>query len=394
MNTPTDFVKQVQEALREARIPAWLFYGFHQLDPIAIRILGFGPDYHATRRWFYLIPAQGEPRKLVHRIESAQLDRLPGGKLVYLSWQQLRDRLRELLVGVGRAAMQYSPQNAIPHVSCVDAGTVELVQACGCSVSSSGDLVQRFEAVWSAEQVAQHRSAAQALTTIAQEAFEEAGWRIRTQGQTSEYSIQRFILDRCEAHDLITDSPPIVAANAHSGNPHYQPARDNYSAIHPGDFLLIDLWAKAKGSVFADITWVGYFGARAPDLHAGVFDVVRQARDRGVEFLAQRAQEHNLPRGFEVDDAVRDVIVRAGYGDAFVHRTGHSLGYEVHGIGVNFDNLETHDVRRVIPGIACTIEPGVYLSDFGVRSEINVYFGPDGPEVTTPPQQSIFCVDV
>jgi Xaa-Pro aminopeptidase len=388
-----DLIGKIQEALGDFDLPAWLFYGFQDLDPIATRILQFEPHLLATRRWFYLIPAQGEPSKLVHRIESSILDHLPGNKKIYLAWEQLQNEVRALLDGVSAVAMQYSENSSIPYFSLVDAGTIDLVRSCGTQVVSSGDLIQRFEAVWSPKQVDQHRATALALTSMVQAAFDQAAAEISSQGETDELSIQRFILDHFEKEGLLTEHPPIVAVNENSANPHYQPTETEYSRICSEDFLLIDLWAKSKeeNSVYADITWTGLMSEQVPKRHSEVFQVVRQARDQGVNFLRQRFEKNNLPQGWEVDEVVRESIRKAGFAEFFVHRTGHNLGQEVHGNGVHFDNLETHDTRLVIPGIACTIEPGIYLEgEFGVRSEINVFFSPDGPEVTTPPQEKVW----
>jgi Xaa-Pro aminopeptidase len=378
-----NLIGKIQEALGDFGLPAWLFYGFHDLDPIATRILRFEPHQLATRRWFYLVPAEGEPRKLVHRIESSILDHLPGNKEVYLEWEQLQKKVQGLLDGVSAVAMQYSENNSIPYFSLVDAGTIDLVRGCGTQVVSSGDLIQRFEAVWSPHQVEQHRAAALALTSIAQAAFDQAAAEISSQGKIDELSIQRFILDRFEKEGLYAQHPPIVAVNENSADPHYQPTEAEYSRIRSDDFLLIDLWAKSKEekSVYADITWTGFMGEQVPKRHNEVFQIVRRARDQGVDFLRQRFEGNDLPQGWEVDDVVRESIRQAGYAEFFVHRTGHNLGQEVHGNGVHFDNLETHDTRLVIPGIACTIEPGIYLEgEFGVRSEINVFFSQDPQE--------------
>ena len=396
MDSSQELVDRIQETLREFNIPAWLLYGFHEVDPIALRILRFEANQLATRRWFYLIPAQGEPKKLVHRIEPAMLDHLPGSKEIYLQWEKLRDGLKKLLEDVPTAAMQYSENNAIPYFSHVDAGTVDLVRSCRTEVVSSGDLIQRFEAVLSSEQQDQHREAALALTSIVQAAFKEAAAAISARGETNEWAIQQFILDQFEEAELRTEHAPIVAANENSADPHYQPTQQDFAKIHPGDFLLIDLWAKSQqpDSAYADITWNAYLGPEVPDKINQVFQVVRQARDRGVEFLRECFEANRVPRGWEVDDAVREMVRKAGYGDFFVHRTGHNVGRELHGNGVNFDNLETHDTRLVIPGIACTIEPGIYLEgEFGVRSEINVFFSEQGPEVTTPPQEEIVLLN-
>ena len=391
MNDHSSLISRIQAALRERDIPAWLFYGFRDIDPTALQILGFPPNPHVSRRWFYLIPAQGMPQKLVHRIESWQLDHLPGKKDVYLRWEELQSGLTGMLRGVPRVAMQFSDHNNIPYISRVDAGTVDWIRHLGTQVVSSGDLVQLFDAVWDRGQLDQHRSTAQLITGIVAEAFQRTASAIAEGAGSDELSVQRFILGRFAEEGLIAEHPPIVAVNQHSGDPHYSPTEDSSARIKRGDWLLIDLWAKPpeQGAVYADITWTGFFGEQIPEEHSKVFDVVRRARDAGVDFLREKIEAGSAVEGWQVDDAVRKVIREAGYGEFFVHRTGHNLGQEVHGNGVNFDNLETHDTRRVIPGIACTIEPGVYLKPFGVRSELNVAFLEDRVEVTTPPQEEL-----
>lgn len=382
---------RIQQALAESSAPAWLFYGFRDQEPLASRILGFAPDAHFTRRWFYLVPAAGHPIKLVHRIESGVLDHLEGEKKLYLSWQELTAQLKELLKGFPEVAMQYSPKNAIPYVSRIDAGTAELVEDCGARLLSSGDLVQRVEAVWTPKQIDQHRDTAQMLARIVQAAYRKAYQDISSGRPCSELAVQVFILEQFERHGLETDSAPIVACNENSSNPHYQPHGEISAPLRPNDFLLIDAWAKPASahSVYADITWTAFLGERPPKEMARLFRLVRQARDQGVRFLQECRQRGRFCQGWEVDDAVRAVIDAAGFGAQFIHRTGHNLGREVHGNGVNFDNLEAHDTRQVLPGTCNTIEPGVYLDRFGIRSEINVCVLEDRVEVTTPRQQEL-----
>jgi len=389
-------VDKIQRILREYGIPVWLFYDFRGLDPLAHRILGLDPAAHATRRWFYLVPAEGSPAKLVHSIESGRLDDLPGTRHLYLHWRTLHEGLRSLLSGFSRVAMQYSEMNAIPYVSYVDAGTIELVRSLGVEVVSSADLVQAIESAWSPAEVELHRESAVLLTDIVRGAFDFARSEIRAHASVSEYAIQQWILEQFDRHHLVTDFPPIVAVNRNSGNPHYLPNRETAALVQDGDFLLIDLWAKKNvaDAVFADITWTAYFGTDPGEQILKVFEVVRRARDAGIELLQHRSVAGEVVYGWEVDDAVRAVVSKSGFGEAFRHRVGHNLGREVHGTGVNFDNLETHDTRRVIPGVACTIEPGIYLEDFGVRNEINVLITPAGPEVTTPPQNELLLLPV
>lgn len=390
-------IEKIQDALADLEVDAWLFFDFRHSDPIGSRILGLDPQDHATRRWFYLVPRDRVPCKLVHRIESGKLDDLPGRKEVYLRWQELQSRLAEMLKDLSRVAMQYSPENAIPYAAVVDAGTVELVRKMGVEVISSADLLQLFDALVDEEQLRSHREAAVLITRIVGEAFRETARRIRDAGKTSEFDIQQFILRRFDEEKLLTDFPPIVAVNQNSGDPHYAPDQTRSTYIRKDDFLLIDLWARTTDSrsVFADITWCGVFAQEPSQEQEQIFDIVRRARDRGVELLQERFQENRAVQGHEVDDAVRNVIESAGYGQWFIHRTGHSLGSDaVHGNGVHFDNLETHDLRSVLPGLLCTIEPGIYRADFGVRSEINVYISSEGPIVTTPPQSELMRVPV
>lgn len=389
-----EYIRSIQKLLQESEIPGWLFYDFRELDPIAVSILRFEENYHATRRWFYLIPARGEPQKLVHRIESEILDHLPGDKSIYLRWDEFRSGLKRLLEGFPALAMQVS---SIPYVSRVDAGTIDTIRGLGTEVLSSENLVQVFQATWTESQLRQHRRAGQELTTDVREAFQLVAESLRQGRSITEFDVQDYIMECFKEHGYITDSPPIVGANANAANPHYTPTETEHSPIAKGDFLLIDLWARETDpeAVFADITWTAYFGAQAPEEVRKVFDVVTRSRDRGFELLDEHHKAGRATQGWEVDDAVRKVIDEGGYGDYFVHRTGHNLGRESpHGNGVNFDNLETRDTREVIRGIGCTIEPGVYLADFGVRSEINIYMGQDGPEITTPPQKELLVFDV
>jgi len=391
MTPNQDLISHIQQLLQSRQIGGWLFYGFRDIDPTVYQVLRFPPNPHITRRFFYLIPAQGEPRKLVHRIEPRKLDHLPGSKREYSRWSELEHQLGDLLKGISQVAMQYSPRNSNPYVSKVDGGTLEAVRGQGLEIVSSGDILQLFEAVWTEQQIHQHRSTAKGLGEIVLAAFEFAARQIVDQGFSDELSVQSFILDQFSDRGWITDNPPIVGVNAHAGDPHYSPNAETNTRLGREDLLLIDLWAKTDelGSVFADITWTAYYGSSPSSHLLEVADTVMKARDRGVEFLQERLRAGRKVMGFEVDDAVRRVIEDAGYGDYFVHRTGHNLGEEVHGNGVHFDNLETHDTREVIPGIASTIEPGIYLPEFGIRSEINLYFPGGDVEVTTPIQTEL-----
>jgi Xaa-Pro aminopeptidase len=384
-------IPAIQSELRSAGLDGWLFYDFHHRDPIAARVLGLQGGM-GTRRWFYLIPKRGTPRKLVHRIESAALDSLPGKKVMYASLDELKKHLRGMLAGCRQVAMQYSPRNAIPYVSMVDAGTVELVRAQGCRVVSSADLVQRFEACWSAAQYRSHLQAGRAIDRIIRGAFAQAAsWARTPKSSLTEYQLQQWILKRFRAAGVVTDEPPIVAVNAHAGDPHYEPPASGSSRIRAGDLLLLDVWGKIDrpGSVYYDVTWTGYLGREVPAEYARVFAVVAAARDRAIQFVQESLAAGRAVQGWQVDRAAREVVRRAGYGRYFVHRTGHSIGQDVHGAGANMDSLETHDVRRLLPRTCFSIEPGIYLPAFGVRSEVNVYIDGGRARVTGPVQTEI-----
>ena len=395
-------IEKIQRALKEADVDGWLFYSFRGSDPIAANILGTGGEGHiATRRWCYLIPQSGEPTKVVHSIERGELDHLPGKKLVYLPWQQLHSYLKNELTALNssrqpRVAMQYSPDAAIPYLSRVDGGTIELIRSFGVEIVSSANLVQQFESAWTDEQLAMHDEAARGLYESVHKAFDEIGRRIRAGESTTEYGIQQFILGCFNDLGLMTADPPIVAANANSAMPHYGPTRDKHSPIHAGDFVLIDLWAKCErpGAVYADITWTSVVGASVPDDVNKVFTVVRDARDAATMFVKEAFSAGRTIHGWEVDDVCRGVIQAQGYGEYFIHRTGHNIHTEVHGNGANIDNLETRDGRELIPRTCFSIEPGIYLEGrFGVRSEIDVYVSEKEARVTGgEPQREVVAI--
>jgi len=369
-------VSEIQQALRDAEIDGWLFYDFRGSDPLAYRILQLNPTLHVTRRWYYWIPAQGDPVKLLHRIEPHVLDALPGQADCYVSWEQQRELLGRLLAGGLRVAMQYSPLNAVPYVSRVDAGTIELIRSYDVEVVSSADLIQTFEARWTDRQLESHQYAAAALRRIVDETFSDVHEAI-TQGRSlTEYGVQQFILARIREAGMVTSSAPIAAVNVHSADPHYGPTETGSTEVTRDALLLIDLWAKRTepGSVYGDITWTGYVGRNIPVKHREIFDLVRQGRDAALAFVRKETAAGRRPFGWEVDHACRQVIQRSGYGDQFVHRTGHSIGEEVHGNGANIDGLETQDTRRLMPRTCFSIEPGIYLpGEFGIRSELDVY---------------------
>jgi Xaa-Pro dipeptidase len=377
-------IKAIQTELRASRIDGWLFYDHHHRDPIANHILGLGGNGMASRRWFYFIPSRGEPRKLVHRIEQGALDSLAGRKQVYSSWEELQKGLGKLLSGSAKIAMQYSPENNIPYIGLVDAGTVELVRKLKKKVVTSADLVQKFEAAWTPEQLASHLEAGRIIDQITRAAFELAGARVRESQPITEFELQQWILEQFRANGLTTAEPPIAAVQPNNGNPHYEPTERASRPIRAGDLLLLDIWAKFNrpGSVYYDITWMGYLGERVPDAYAKIFRVVRAARDRAIEFVTESVARGRGIHGWEVDRATRDVIRKAGYAKYFVHRTGHSIGQEVHGNGANMDGLETRDDRQIIPRTCFSIEPGIYLPEFGIRSEVNVYVGERDARVT------------
>jgi Xaa-Pro dipeptidase len=383
-------IEAIQTALQQQKIDGWLFYDILHRDPIAYRVLALNHAL-AKRRWFYMIPAKGQPRKLVHRIEAGSLDSLPGEKFLYAAAEELEKNLKKLVGSAKRVAMQYSPRNSIPYVSLVDAGTVELIRAQGCKVVSSADLVQQFEAAWTAEQLESHRAAGRIIDRITHVAFEEAARAVKAGETITEYRLQQWIVSQFHANGLISDSPPIVAVGAHSGNPHYEPLEVGSSAVRKGDFLLLDIWAKRNvpNSVYYDITWAGYLGGKVPAKFSKIFSVVRAARDAAVQFVQENVRTGRAIEGWQVDRAAREVIRKAGYGKQFVHRTGHNIGQEVHGAGANMDGIETRDTRRIIPRTCFSVEPGIYLSEFGVRSEVNVFVGEGKAEVTGAVQDQI-----
>lgn len=377
-------IQRIQAALREEGIDGWLFFDHHFRDPLAYKVLNFKPSRTATRRWYYLVPAEGEPKAMVHRIESKMLDALPGSKQVYSGWTTQVDGLRELLAGCRRVAMQYSPRCAVPYVSMVDGGTLELVRETGVEVTSSANLIQLFEARWTPKQFEQHKEAGRRVDRVRADAFEYIGKALRSDQAISEWNVNRFIRTEFEKAGLVTDHGPIVAVNANMSDPHYEPQENDSAPIRRGDAVLIDMWAKLDqpNAVYYDITWTGYCGSEAPKRVQELFEVVAGARDRAVRRVQAAMTKGEPLRGFEVDDAARRFITERGYGEYFVHRTGHSIGEEVHGTGANMDNLETHDERLVIPETCFSVEPGVYLNDFGIRSEVNVYVDANSATVT------------
>ncbi len=384
-------LSEIQSELRNAGLDGWLFYDFHNQDHLAYRILGLDLDKMTTRRWFYYVPAEGEPTRLCHTVEPTKLGSLPGSQKHYLPWEQLHAELKVILGEPKKIAMQYSPMNNIPYISMVDAGTIELVRSFGHTVISSADLVQLFEARIDETGFRSHAEAGGIIQGIKNEAFEEIGKAIRDNRRLTEYEIQQFIVGRFEEEGLTDNGEhPIVGVNDHPTNPHFEPTPENSYVVKKGDTVLIDLWAKKKepGSIFYDITWCGYIGSEPPAKYVEMFDVVLDARNTALNFVRQKFASGETCHGWEVDDACRNVVKNAGYGDYFVHRTGHSIGEEVHGNGANIDNLETRDERKLMPGICFSIEPGIYLEgEMAVRTEINVLITLDGQVVVEGEQQ-------
>ena len=385
-------ITTIQAALREDRFDGWLLYDFHGSNPIARAVLAMDTTAKlTTRRWYYLIPADGAPRALVHAIERESLAHLPGTRRLYAGRAQLEAGLAALVGGCRRLAMEFSPDCAIPYVSRVDAGTVDAIRHHGVDVISSGDLVQRFEAVWDDEALATHHKASERLYRIKDRAFELIRNRVAGPVPLNELDVQQAMGSWFQEEGLVSDSLPVVAAQENSGKPHYLPTETSSRTIGSEEIVLLDLWGKLKitGAIFADITWVGYTGSAVPTEYASVFSVAREARDTAIDLVKNAARTGRDLRGWEVDRAARSVIDAAGFGEYFVHRTGHSLGEAVHGNGVHMDDFETRDDRRLLPGTGFTIEPGIYFDRFGVRTEVNMYVGLREATVTGPVQGDI-----
>ncbi len=387
-------LKKIQEALKEKRIDGWLFYDFHNRDLLAYRILGLESLGFTSRRWFYFIPKEGEPVKLVHRVEESKLDSLPGIKKVYLAWKELHSSLKEILGSPKKIAMQYSPFQNIPYISIIDGGLIELIKSFRHEIVSSADLVQLFEAVIDEKGYKLHIEAAKHLDEIKNLAFERIKEAIKENKKLSEYELQQFIADQFEERGLTCDDNyPIVGINEHPADPHFEPHSENSYYFEKGSTFLIDLWARKNipEGIYADITWCGYIGEEPPKKYVEIFNVVKEARLTAVNFIREKFSKGEICYGWEVDEVCRNVVRKAGYSNYFVHRTGHSIGHEVHGNGVNIDNLETKDERELIPGICFSIEPGIYFKgEMAVRSEINVFITHDGKvEVTTEEQMEL-----
>lgn len=381
----------VQDALKQFGFDGWLLYDFRGSNVLAQRVLHLAEDFVSSRRFLYFIPASGEPTKIVHRIENDVLDHLPGSKAIYLKWQELEAAIQTAVSGCGKLAMEYSPRNGNPYISRVDAGTVELVKSFGCDVQPSGDLISLFEATLTPEQLQSHYDVTKHTTAAFDLAWNYIAEKIRTVGSVEELDVQSQIMQHFADNNMTTYHPPIVGVNGNGGNPHYETGQGEITTIREGDFVLLDLWAKLDqpGAVYSDLTRTAYVGTEVPEKFVKVFNIVAAARDAGIAIVENAFAANRPIQGWEVDDAVRQVIEDAGYGPQFCHRTGHSMGQETHGNGTHMDNLETHETRLILPNTLFTIEPGIYLDDFGVRSEIDVYIHPDGRvEVTGGPVQT------
>jgi len=382
---------KIQQEIRNQELDGWLFFDHHLRDPLAYRVLELTPPRTPTRRWYYLIPATGAPRALEHRIERGMTGDLPGERHVYSSWVEQVEGLRKMTAGLKRIAMQYSPMCAIPVVSMVDGGTIELVRSIGVEVVSSAELIQSFEARWTPEALESHLEAGRRVDKVRAQAFALIRERTRNGAPLREVEVKNLVREGFAKAGLITDHGPIVGVNANASNPHYEPTEEASSPVRPGDWVLIDMWAKLDrpGAVYYDITWTGFCGDNPPEEMRKVFGVVRDARDAAIRRVTEAIAARQALCGFEVDDACRSVIAGAGYGEYFTHRTGHSIGVEVHGNGANMDNLENHDVRRVAPWTCFSIEPGIYLPHFGVRSEVNMFVGDREAQVTGEVQREV-----
>ena len=380
-------ISAIQTALREQGIESWLFFDHHHRDPIAYRILGLDEHAHVTRRWFYLIPAQGEPRKLVHRIEAGRLDSLPGEKAAYSSWAELTAGLETLLRGTRQMAMQYSPNNVIMYVSLVDGGMIELLRSLGKEIVSSANLIAQFEAVLTPEQMESHYSAQRKIDAILAEGFAEIGRRVRAGSpDANEYAMVQWLSDAMTRDGLIWENGPNVSVNGNAADSHYEPTEESSKPIQRGDFVLIDIWGRENApiSCYYDITWVGVVDREPTAREQEVFYAVRDGRDTAIACVKDAfAKKQPLP-GWQADDAARAVLRQRGLADAFTHRTGHNIAHDIHGNGANLDNLETHDERLILPHTCFSVEPGAYLAEegFGVRSEVNMMTWPDRAEVT------------
>ena len=386
-------LQKIQKALRDKRIDGWLLCDFRNRDYLAYRVVGLNFEKMTSRRWYYYIPAKGEPRKLVSAVERMRLDSLPGKRMVYLSWGELHRSLRKMMGSKKKIAMQYSPKNNVPYVSMVDGGTIELLKSLGYRIVSSADLVQMFVSVIPEEGYRTHIEAGRVMDRIRAEAFDMIRSAVRNSTGATEYDVQQFMMKRFKEEGLTTYDPPMVGVNDHPADPHFDTLKEGARAFKQGDTVLIDMWAKKDvlGGIYYDITWVGYIGDNPPAKYVKIFNAVKAGRDAAVKFVQEKFARGETCYGWQVDDACRNVVKKAGFGKYFLHRTGHSITEETHGNGVNIDNLETKDDRALLPGCCFSIEPGIYLEgEMAVRTEINIFIRHDGvPEVTGEVQQEL-----
>lgn len=384
-------LEQIQQALRSEQLDGWLFFDFRKSNPIAYHVLGLSESEMYTRRWFYFVPAQGEPTAVISAVESHVLRMLPGKRLVFRTWEEMHTHLQAFLLPKARVAMEYSPMNAIPYMARVDAGTVELIRAFGVDVVSSANLAQRFMARLSQQQVEMHRDAGRRLIAAKDQLFTELREDVQVGRELNEYQVQQRFAQLIRERGVMLPEPPLVAVNAHASNPHYAPGADAYAPIRRGDLVLFDFWGHLPqaGAIYADYTWMAFAGAASeiPEQQQVVFELVRRARDTGIAFIRESLAAGKPIEGRQADDVVRKIIAEASYGDYFVHRTGHNIGIEEHGNGANIDNFETQDNRALLPYTCCSIEPGVYLPEFGVRSEVDLLIFEHDAEVTGVPVQ-------
>ena len=391
-------IHAIQSALQANHLDGWLLYDFRGLNPLAVRVAQLPTEGHYSRRWFYYIPARGTPTKLVHGIEAGALDHLPGQKLIYARWQTLETLLGQLVDGAKTVAMEYSPGNANPYISYVDAGTAELVRSFGVNIATSGDLIQEFEATLSDAQIESHLAAAWQTDAAIGIAWEFIASQIARDGSVEEIAVRDRILEHFESAGLITNHSPIVAVGANGGNPHYESGTGKTTRIGPNDFVLIDLWAREDlpNGVYSDLTRVAFVGEDVPEAITKVFKIVAEARDTAINLVRSAFRNGDAIAGWQIDVAARDVIESSGYGEFFVHRTGHSIGPELHGNGTHIDNFETRDERRILPRTLFSIEPGIYLPEFGIRSEVNVLVDAQGNVRVTggEPQQEVATISL
>ena len=383
-------IERIQKLLRDQHIDGWLMYNFHKNNVIAERLLQLPDDIVQSQKFFYFIPADGTPQKLVNRIEGHNLDSLPGEKTVYLSWQSLVEGMNAIMGNAVTIAMEFSPKGILPSISYVDAGTVDLIRSMGKQVVSSANLVQEIEASLTDEQIESHFIAAKLLNQFTSNTLDELHSRLVKSGEVKEHTIQNFILRRFEEHNLISNLPPIVAVGIHTADPHFITNEETSAVIHRDNIVLVELWAKLmrQNAVYADLTWMIYTGKNVPEEYTRLFSITVQARNTAFDFITKRFLQKIPVMGYEVDEAARSIIRDAGYGVNFIHRTGHSIGEDLHGYSANLDNLETHDDRPIIPRTCFSIEPGIYTDSFGIRTEINVIITPENTAVCSTNKQN------